>query len=641
MYNWRLKGQDSLGKSFEITPNMMINNDLSIWSGCESINSEFKVTIEEDENHWQRLSYDNLPKGFKITEVIFPAFETKLTEKTKLLLPESQGMLIENLATHDTFIFNPDDGDYIYETRFRAMKFATIFEEGGNTFFAINDMNCYSKSGDIYRSKDRTKLYFDFINSVPEDGASGYTMPYAIKAIPFEGDWFEAARLYKNIFPSTAKGIVREHDRMRDIGMWLWNRDNSSWVIPPAEQLQIDSGVPVGLDWYWYHAHPYDTHYPDFWPPREGVEKFTQELTKLREKNIFTQVYVNGFLWDMENDNWHEGGSAGVIKDKESKAVSTAFNVFFNREMAYMCGEAYQHHDKLISEIEKLADCGLEGIYIDMIGCATMQYCYNSEHNHAAGGGAYMAAGYRDMLKKLHEKRPELYISTEDCNETYMEYVDSVISVMATTGERYGVLPPFSYVPFFAAVHHGNLTVYGSSAHIDGVPPFDTMWPQESRWSEEPDWNSIAPEQFYVELGRSLIWGQQPMVANLRPEHLTDPKLVEQYNFICDTAKTYYHNRNWLLDGEMLHPGVMKCANINVKFVSRYIFTKAGEYKVVEREMPVIMHSVWVDKSGQAVLVALNISATEQSFEFVSEDKITIKSSLPAHSYEVFTLKKC
>ena len=48
--------------------------------------------------------------------------------------------------------------------------------------------------------------------------------------------------------------------------------------------------------------------YPDFWPPREGEEKFKADVAELRKHGIFTQVYVNGMTWDMDGASWKEGG---------------------------------------------------------------------------------------------------------------------------------------------------------------------------------------------------------------------------------------------------------------------------------------------------------------------------------------------
>ncbi|MDD4816572.1 MAG: DUF6259 domain-containing protein [Victivallaceae bacterium] len=599
--SWRIAVRNGNGATTEITP--------------ESA-PLFDVAIEEC-GGGRRLVCRNVPPELSIVRIVFPAIELEMTDDTAVLLSESQGLLVTGLVSTPEFTFRPDNPDYIYETRFRSMKFAAVMNP--HLYIGINDSECFSKSADIYRSADRKTLHFDIVSYSSE-------MPFSVELKPFSGNWFDAAMLYKHNCRPLKK--LRASTPLRDIAMWLWNRDRADNVIPPAERLQADSGVPVALDWYWYHKNPYDTGYPDYYPPREGVEKFTAALARLKRSGIFTQVYTNGFLWDTLNDDWSQGGSEGVIKDENGEMVATSFNVFMKHPMAYMCGCAEKFRAKLLEQISLLAACGLEGIYVDMIGCATMQFCYNPDHPHAPGGGSYMAGGYRRLLRDLHAKLPSLLISTEDCNETYMDLVDSVISVMSPSGERYGVLPPFEFVPAFSAVHHGDCAMYGSSAHIDGVPPFDSLWPQEGKWKHEMDWNKIAPDQFFVELGRSLIWGQQPMVANLRQEHLDDPKLADRYKFICDTAKLYHANREWLFDGAMLRPPLLECGKHDVTFIIRFIFTEEGSYRTVSRHMPVILHSLWESPNGEKALFMLNYTSLPQKYKCGG-----ISGEIPPRSY--------
>lgn len=637
--SWRLQGLDKAGNEVRITPSDMQTHTGDSWSGHPLFGKDLTVEIKRNGGMRSRLSCSGVNKDFTLTKIIYPAFELELTDDVSMFFSESQGVKVGKLKSHEKFIFKPEDPDFIYESRFRSMRFAAIMFKEESLFIGLDDTSTFSKSADLYRDSKNGKLFLDIITPMPLDGKSTQMQPYEILLTSFKGDWYEAAMLYKELLPLERKRLPRKKDLLRDVAIWLWNRDHSSWVIPPAEQLQKDSGVPVALDWYWYHQHPYDTHYPDFYPPREGVEAFTNALSRLRNDHIFSQVYTNGFLWDMENENWNEGGSEGVIKNQQGKEVSTPFNAFMKHEMAYMCGEAKKFHARLIDQIGKIAACGLDGIYVDMIGCATMEFCYNKEHKHAPGGGCYMAAGYRAMLKELHERNPELYISTEDCNETYMDMVDSVISIMSPSGERYGYLPPFEFVPAFSAVHHGSLVLYGSNAHIDGIPPFDTKWPQEGKWKHEEDWNAIAPNQFFVELGRCIIWGQQPMVANLRPEHLTNPALKERYDFICSTAKFYYANRDLLFDGKLLHPGVMECGKTRVEFIVRYIFTEEGNYKVVYRDVPNVLHGVWQNQSGESALIVLNFTDKPQKFHFESAQFNAVDEMLSPREYRRIPLQ--
>ena len=632
LLSWKIKGITPDGGEIVVRPEDMRDAGNGTWRGHELLGAEFEVSLELIDDLRSRIGFKNAGGGVTLTELVYPAIERALTCEDSAFFSESQGLMIHEFKQHDAFPFKPGEPDYIFESRFRSMRYAALFRGDDGIFIGMDDPENYSKAAELYRSPDRERFWLDVITPLPLH-VSEFVLPYPVIIADFRGGWFEAAQIYKALMPLDRRRLSRKNDRMRDIACWLWNRDHAANVIPPVERLAADSGVPIALDWYWYHKLPYDTGYPDYYPPREGAAAFSTALAHLKNAGIFTHVYVNGFLWDTENANYSCGGEQGAIHDRDGKTISTAFNKYMPHQMAYMCGTAKEFQAKLTGEITRLVECGLEGIYIDMIGAATMQFCYNPAHDHAPGGGNYMAAGYRDFLAELHKKLPDLYLSTEDCNETYMDMVDSVISIMSPSGERYGFLPPFEFVPAFSAVHHGATVMYGSNAHINGIPPYDSLWPQEGKWKTEQDWNAIAPYQFFVEVGRCVMWGQQPMIANLRPEHLDDPKLATRYKFLCDTAKFYFANRDCLFDGEMLSPGKLECAECKVDFVVRYIFTAEGEFKVVSRNMPVILHSVWRSKKGDDALFLLNYTDTEQAYRFLSAEGDMLAGTIQPRTY--------
>ena len=129
------------------------------------------------------------------------------------------------------------------------------------------------------------------------------------------------------------------------------------------------------------------------------------------------------------------------------------------------------------------------------------------------------------------------------------------------------------------------------------------------------------------------------MVANLRPEHLTNPALKERYDFICSTAKFYYANRDLLFDGKLLHPGVMECGKTRVEFIVRYIFTEEGTYKVVYRDVPNVLHGVWQNQSGESALIVLNFTDKPQKFHFESAQFNAVDEMLSPREYRRIPLQ--
>ncbi len=92
--------------------------------------------------------------------------------------------------------------------------------------------------------------------------------------------------------------------------------------------------------------------------------------------------------------------------------------------------------------------------------------CYNPRHEHAPGGGCYGVQGFRDMLREARQQAPGFPLSTESCQEWYLDLFDSHI--------------------------------------ICGVSLERLKW---------------QADQFALELARTVTFGLQPLVSNLRAEH--------------------------------------------------------------------------------------------------------------------------
>lgn len=73
----------------------------------------------------------------------------------------------------------------------------------------------------------------------------------------------------------------------RNIAEWIKNAD--MWMRPgdvSDETLQalhkgLDYyGKGVGLHWYYWHNHPFDTHYPDYFPEKPGFRQMIKDAQK-------------------------------------------------------------------------------------------------------------------------------------------------------------------------------------------------------------------------------------------------------------------------------------------------------------------------------------------------------------------------
>ncbi len=542
-----------------------------------------------------------MPEAITVTAVVFPSATVNASAESRIFLPVNQGV---ETAPAAKLPFG------VVESRiYKTMQFVAVYAEKSGCLFDHRDPEWNNKQFEFVRLPDSCRLQYCGIHTppLPKNGRSlHFRTDYENSVISFHGNWYHAARLYRQwgIRQSWATA-KRDNARLREIGVWLWNRGAAEHVAAPAEQLQRDAGVPVALDWYWWHSNPYDTDYPNYWPPREGETLFRRTIERLKAQGIFTQVYLNGMCWDVDNPTFADGGldSIDILRDGSLRAVP--FNVFNHHRLGFICAEGEPFFARLEKQIEKLVDAGLPGIYLDMIGCASYEDCFNPRHNHLPGGGSYQVAGFRRFLGHLRERFPGVKFCTEECNEAYMDLFDSVIA-LDPSAERQNCTPQWNYVPAFSAVYHGILPTFGSYALPDGIPPFDPLWPTDGKLEKERDWITLYPLQFQIELARGILWGQQPMAANLTMENLSNPQVRPLYDFLCRSAKFYHTHRDFLFDGEMLDPETLECDIVEVSFNQRMIFTKEAQLRSVTKSLPAVLHSRWRAKDGRELLVLCN-----------------------------------
>ena len=611
-------------KTSDMTSFEIKNQDgefLTIWTGNSLLGENFKVIISwnKDVNnslYQGKLSWQNNTSNYYIEEVHFPAIKAKVSEDSKFFKPDNCGELA-------SMRYVAQKGKRWF---YCSMQWTALFPANKDYgyYFDCKDSEHYIKQYDFFY-KENTFIHNSvFYVPLLEENKAQFSMPYSCSMGKFTGSWYEAALLYKSWATNQSWYLNRlpVKEKLYNTAMWVWNRGTSNEVIPPVQKLRSDAKVPVALDWYWWHNNPYDTDYPEFWPPRAGEEEFKKNIDLLNKEDIFVQVYTNGMTWDIDTATYetcHGIGSLQVNRDNTPTAMM--FNPYTKHRLAIMCGEAKEYHQKMISLADKLANCQLPGLYLDMIGSYAFAPCRNSLHQHTKGGGTYQKDGYYSYVKKIRENHPCLILSTEYASEM-MDLFESFIMLDSSLERCYGTLE-LEPVPAFIAVYHGpGVTVFGSYAIPDGIPPWDPSWPNEDRWQQEEKWHKLYPYQFFIELARCIIWGIQPCVCNLKLEHSSNLEFANEYNFILTTAKFYYEQREFLADGTMLNFDGFECKNIKVEFMKRGIFTLRKDMNVIEKTQPAVLHSVWENKVGKKALILANYTKEQQAFTYKSANGV-------------------
>ena len=613
-----------------------------VWRGHPLLGDGFTVTAartKTDGGYDWNLSYEGNETDWFVEEASFPEWTVPRTDGTRIFYPHICGTV-----TFPNWAKLPAGGIAAkMGPGFGAPGFIAALGEDGESFYLDQrgDARFYSTRFEVAQGAKPGTCVLKNVCIVPLTDATrrAYRVPYPSAARRFKGGWFEGAAIYREWVRGQEwykKAASRDFAKLKDVSMWMWNRGRSDVTVPPALKFMEETGLKVALDWYWWHSVPYDTYYPNFWPPREPISSFKAGIDRIHAAGGYVQPYTNGMLWDCDDAQWAEGGEDCTIVMRNGNTKCTMFNPYTRQRQAWMCGEAPRFQDRMRMVERTIRATGMDGVYMDMIGHAAYGCCYNPRHSHPKGGGRYMVDGYRAYVESVRAENPGLYLSTEEQGEAYLELFESFIFVHSST-ERFGVvsLPREELVPAFQAVYHGAVVIFGSFATIDDLPPWDERWGVNPYGVETAELEKKYPDQFAVEFARGVTWGQQPTVHKFLIEHATSPRFAADYAFMKDTARFYHANADLLFDGEMLAPGRLECPTARVAFLRRTSYTKPEQVgELVRNALPTVFHSVWRSRAGRSAAVLVNWSREDRKYVLSTPDVVS-EGVIPARSWKL------
>ena len=564
-----------------------------------------------------RIVRAELPDGLTPAALALPDVRIPYGDAVQWVLPRDVGMVVDNPCREAV---DAEGMPGCYRAR-GHMQFMAWLAGGRGLYLDSRDSEGWMKSMHLRVGQGTARLCIEHLLPQPEIGPPQFPA-YSVSLAPFTGGWYEAARVYRP-WALTQRWASRGPEQRRgtyvaELACWLWNRGRIDNVCPATKEVARRLGLPVALDWYWWHKKPYDSGYPDYFPPREGEARFRAAVRDLQRHRVSVQVYTNGMSWDRDEPDWESEGRESTLILHNGDYHGVVYNTWMNRRLMHTCGAAEGWRRRAVQTADSAAALGLDGLYMDQISIAGgMSPCFSSEHGHVPGGGVYGVQGYRELFRRVRARHPDLVLSSESVAEVYQDLLDCCITLQ-TSWERgrgaagcEGVNP----VPLFQAVYHGHSVVFGNYAHIDGITPYDELWPSEGRTdpADERDWHTLCPDQFALDLARTVAFGCQPLATNLTMRHLTDPEFGSDVRFLLDLCRFYHDHREWLLWGEMLPPGTVHCAWEDVTCVQRSIFTRPAAITPFVVQRPAVLHSAWLSPQGEAGLVLINYTRQDQT----------------------------
>lgn len=462
---------------------------------------------------------------------------------------------------------------------------------------AVLQMFCLleGEEGLYWAVKDRSATMKDFLIRLKEKGVlisiqhfpapwgkpqELFSLPYTIQLSPFQGPWEKMAKEYRKWVLSAP--WMREGPMMtrkttpswiKEIPLWCQISGRPEEIKEPVKAFARYFEVPVAVHWYNWHQIPFDDHYPEFLPPKEG---FAEGVKELQEAGIRVMPYINGRIVDARTETYRrENLETSIARNPEGKPYIETYGS--GVPLTVMCPATSYWQNKVAEIIEALASqYGVDAVYIDQIASAPARLCVEEKHSHPPGGGSVWVEGYRKMLTLIRQrlsKEKAIALTTEDAAEPWSDLFDAFLQCNSTMG---------GLEPLYPLVYSGYNLTFG-------------------RYFFPEDFQKEG--NFEAKAGQMFIWGAQ--MGWLSTEVLQYP---QQSAYLKTLAQARWAGLKFLAYGEMLPTPHLLRQGIPEKEVEWTLFGRTYRFS-----LPVVLASAWRSLENHLGIVLTNWSKKPQT----------------------------
>lgn len=554
--------------------------------------------------HSSSISYWSLnvtlPKGWGVVKTDFPIIPNiKLKKGLKLAVPYGWG-LEYNLKPGSVYDAN-------YPSCQAVMQFVAFYTSGKGLYLGAHDHNANHKRFFIKAEKAQVGFTLTTWAGISKKLEPSYNLPFETTVGVFDGDYYDAAQIYRKFSYKTPWGNPRSISK-RHTPNWL--KQTELWLRPmgaPEKNIEITKqaldyfGVPTALHWYRWHQIPYDTLYPEYFPALPG---FADGIKELQKSGTYVMLYINGRLWDPASKSWKkENAKQKTAALKEDGSVY--IEVYGSKiPLAVMCPYTKPWQRKVKYLVDRLfGELKVDGVYIDQIGAAAPARCYNSTHGHPLGGGDFWYQGYRKMLEQIRKELPKnKIVTTEENIECWLDQFDAMLVVNTYTDDR-------KIIPLFPAVYSDRIILFGF-----------LYYPSD-------DLDRSIP--FRAKTARCFTFGSQ--LGWIQPVQIMDPKYRKEAEFLRNVAQCRRFAHNFVNYGRFLDLLDVKGDNPRIKGIGTGSF--GGTYKL---NLPAVMGSIWRANDGTLGILIVNQADKDHKIQInlpLEKTEMTIKKGLTVKTF--------
>jgi hypothetical protein len=459
-----------------------------------------------------------------------------------------------------------------------------------------------------------------------------FEMSYDAVISGFEGDWYDAALIYREWALSSAvwssRGNLTQRAAAEPEGYPAWLLHTPLWALTPSPppalaasdvwlQNLLSLKALIGVDHlathlYNWEREVFDTHYP--LAAKDAKDGFGEVVAVLESAGVHTVPYINGRLMDPTLASYAREGAAHACASVSGAPLLERYE----QDTAHKAGlvvmdpaSKYWQQTVAAAAGSIATQFNTSGIYIDQVAAMYAQPCFRNAtqvhstwagHNGTAGGGSMWADGYRALLDATAESvGKSRAIFSESNGDAYM---GSLHGYMAVYGMR-----ACGFVPAFQAVYSGWSVAIGTFG-----------WPSPERDGQSV--RGILAHQFIF--GQQLGWtAAETMLAFANSSSINR-------SFLRSLAQLKVKHVKFLTLGRMLRPPVLLTAGGEPLPLVRMCTT---DFAAPETccNCTAVLGSLWSATDGQLALALTNTADVPISVKATVDTSGAVGSTRHGH----------
>ncbi len=574
------------------------------------------VEIDNGKAKWD-LKVEGLGAHHTLMDSTFPQFDIKADGNDHLFVPFRFGAVLDNpkenardqgthhVDRHEGSIYQNNDVqvnehfDAIYPMGWGAvMQYMAYYNDSYGLYFGIHDPKANIKH--LKADSQNGALRIEVMVPAPNKTKAGndWEFPGEFETDIFQGDWYDAAMIYKRWVYANADyrppvNLREGTKKLKDIDIWgvqdingdveyhksrghenINERLKNAILSMEGNITTQNPNVDFAIYWLSIHGQTNEFNLPKLYP--SGETKYL--ASEMLKRHISDMFYTNGYIYsdliEVPDD------TVVPFSEVEEYAVHDVNGHLINQRWAEhqfhpMCPTQKKWQDILVKvHKNNLSKLQTSGVFIDQITAAKPIECFG-DHGHPLGGGHYWRDGYKKLVDRIKALYPaDTFFMAESFNDSLMDTLDG-----------YETIIPWYFIYNYDQYPHTHMvpaiqTVYGSKATFVG-PVVGTGYYNKN------DFYGLNAYTFAM--GNTMGYYYTHVTSNAQPR-----------NYLRRLTNLREKLQSYITEGQMQRP-IEVVGNIPTEIVETSKRVDQQHRAFFDMKIPVLQRRAWKSKDGKSV----------------------------------------